>query len=89
MRWCRLFQCVGGQCQGFNAMHNADHFNRKFFRHLLHADDARRSLNESQANCLKTILTTVIAQLNALTLSASQLYCQLRAAQRCCSSVEQ
>ena len=78
-----IFQCVGGECQGYNAMHNLDHFNRLFFRHLLHADDVQRWLNRNQANCLKTILSQVSDQLKAFVLTARQLLCQLHAAHRC------
>jgi len=64
-------------------MHNIDHFDRLFFRHLLHADDAKRWLNRTQADCLKTILSVVSDRLKAFMLSARQLLCQLYAAQRC------
>ena len=84
-----LLQCLGGQCQGFNAIYNLDHLNRKFFHHLLHADDGGRRLDRRQADCFERILTAVVGQIKALTLSAGQLHCQLQAAQRCCSKAEQ
>jgi len=80
---CCLLQCVGGQCQGHNALHNLDHLDRLFLRHLLHADDAKRWHNAQQADCLLTIFSAVRDRLKESTLSAHQLLCQLYAAQRC------
>jgi len=70
-------------------MHNLDHFNRLFFRHLLHTDDAERWLNSKQVGCLKTLLSSVSDRLNAFTLSARQLLCQLQAARRCTKADQQ
>ena len=70
-------------------MHNLDHFEQLFFRHLLHADDAERWLNRKQADCLKTVLLEITTRLKAFMLTARQLLCQLQVAQRCTMAADQ
>ena len=31
-------KCVGGICQGFNALHNLAHMNKHYFQYLLYGD---------------------------------------------------